>query len=66
MSVSMRKVTVIAKAISALDAELNINKTAYNPKDGSTPTQGRINFLDGQKERLESIKAAFYILCEEE
>ncbi len=66
MSVSMRKITIIAKAISALDAELNINRTAYNPKDGSTPTPGRINFLDGQKERLESIKAAFNILCEEE
>lgn len=65
MSLTMKTVATVAKAISALDAELNINRTAYNPKDGSTPTQGRINFLDGQKERLESIKAAFDILCQE-
>jgi hypothetical protein len=65
MSFTMKTVATVAKAISALDAELNINRTAYNPKDGSTPTQGRINFLDGQKERLESIKAAFDILCQE-
>ena len=66
MLVSMRKATVIAKAISALAAELNINRTAYNPKNGDIPTEGRINFLNGQKERLEAIKAAFDILCEEE
>lgn len=65
MSFTMKTVATVAKAISALDAEININRTAYNPKDGSTPTQGRINFLDGQKERLESIKAAFDILCQE-
>lgn len=65
MSFTMKTVATVAKAISALDAEININKSAYNPKDGGTPSDGRLQFLDGQKERLLSIKAAFDILCQE-